>query len=140
MLTVTETLEAWEDSVNIGAASRHRHMNICRCLHLFIFSDRLIAFMCAKACKLHGDHADICGYAVTTGAYKSRLLIFAAVYCSCHQLRSLCLALFNLHGGDGYLPATCHCHMHADLKCTYTYVIFMDVWDREAAVSLLTSL
>lgn len=50
------------------------------------------------------------------------------------------LALFNLYSGERYLPAICHCHMHADLKCTYTYVIFMDVWDREVGVSLLTSL
>ena len=66
VLTVTETLEAWEDSVNIGTAPLHL-------LQHTVFFSREGQY---NACM---DAIWAVGIAVTTGAYKSRPLTVAAV-------------------------------------------------------------
>lgn len=84
VLTVTETLEDWEDSVNIGKVLLHvlpLSINTCGfeccCLHhtlYFLFMWRL-------------EYCTETTLAVTTGAYKSRPLIITAVVLSCSILQ-----------------------------------------------------
>lgn len=86
VLTVTETLEDWEDSVNIGKVLLHvlpLSINACGseccCLHrtlYFLFMWRLE--YCTETTQ---------ALAVTTGAYKSRPLIITAVVLSCSILQ-----------------------------------------------------
>lgn len=86
VLTVTETLEDWEDSVNIGRVL----------LHVLPLS---INTYCSEGCCLHRTlyfllmwKLEYCTettqtLAVTTGAYKSRPLIITAVVLSCSILQ-----------------------------------------------------
>ena len=84
VLTVTETLEAWEDSVNIGTVSfpslsldcLHMHLQLQLCLCLLwsaavssLTKYCIFLFTWSQLCCMETTWA--VGYAATTGAYKS---------------------------------------------------------------------
>lgn len=96
VLTVTETLEAWEDSVNIGTVSLHLLVNVCTCsccgvCGLYVCSSETAGSPFKKYCIFLFMRSPLfcmetiwaLGYAVTTGAHKSRPLILAAVVLHC---------------------------------------------------------
>uniref|UniRef100_A0A3Q3K0G8 diphosphoinositol-polyphosphate diphosphatase n=1 Tax=Monopterus albus TaxID=43700 RepID=A0A3Q3K0G8_MONAL len=93
VLTVTETLEAWEDSVNIGTVSlscecMQREMQLMWCVSVLtllrasLHFTKYWIFLCMQRPMYCIETVSPLGYAVTTGAYKSRPLISAAVVLS----------------------------------------------------------
>lgn len=127
VLTVTETLEDWEDSVNIGKVLLHvlpLSINTCGfeccCLHhtlYFLFMWRL-------------EYCTETTLAVTTGAYKSRPLIITAVVLSCSTVYYSCQC-----GGRQYpvcviqslMYPLCSC-FELWKPCIRQFGLYMHIW------------
>lgn len=130
VLTVTETLEAWEDSVNIGTVSLRLLMNVRRLLWCASFSscsaenqlttsyNTLYLFLFMWQPVRWMETIWVLGYAVTTGACKSGPQIVAAVVLGCSILQLsvawMAVSSFTFLCAQWRASSTCYytCYVH----------------------------